>query len=239
MLTGIDISGWQEGYQIAKTRPGFVMVKATEGIGFVSKTCDGFVQSCIDNGIPWGFYHYAKGNDASREATYFHEQTRNYEMHGIPALDFEETKLTNAWMEEFVRTYHDLSGVFPWVYMNSDFINNRGYGTDYVRKNCGLWLAGYPQRLTTYPAGMECPYPHKGWTLACWQFTDRLQSGGMSVDGDIFYGSTSAWEMYATAGRGYGSRGDVSGGGVSGGDEVRGDVSLLENDEYVVTVKHK
>lgn len=197
MLTGIDISNWQKGFPIAAARPGFVVVKATEGTGYTDKSCDGFVQACIKAGIPFGYYHFANGSkNAAAQARYFRAQTKGYEGRGIPVLDYENA-YGSAWIDEFVREYHAITGVFPWVYMNSDFVNNKGYGSKWVKANCGLWLAGYPQRLTTYPAGKECPYKHAGWTLACWQFTDRLYIGGMSVDGDIFYGDTAAWGKYA------------------------------------------
>lgn len=197
MLTGIDISNWQKGFPVAKARPGFCIVKATEGVNYTDKSCDGFVQACIGAGIPFGFYHFANGSkNAAQQARYFRNQTKGYEGKGIPVLDFENA-YANSWIDEFVREYHAITGVFPWVYMSSDYVNNRGYGSEWVKANCGLWLAGYPQRLTTYPAGKECPYAHRGWTLAAWQFTDRLGMGGMKVDGDIFYGDASAWARYA------------------------------------------
>lgn len=200
MLKGIDISNWQKGFSITTTKPGFVIVKATEGLRIVDKCCDGFVQQCLAAGIPFGYYHFARPNDAAREAKYFYDNTKGYVGKGIPILDFEDTRCTNAWMETWMKTFHELSGIWPWVYMNSDFINNRGYGTSYVKQHCGLWLAGYPSRMTVYPAGSECPYKHSGWTLAAWQFTDNLAIGGMHVDGDFFYGDKAAWSAYATAG---------------------------------------
>jgi GH25 family lysozyme M1 (1,4-beta-N-acetylmuramidase) len=200
MLYGIDISNWQKGFSISATKPEFCIVKATEGINFVDKSCDTFVQQCIKLGIPWGYYHFARTNGGAKEARYFYSQTKNYTGNGIPVLDFEDTRNANSYIDEFVKEYHTITGIFPWVYMNSDFINNRGYGSDYVKSNCGLWLAGYPSRTTTYPAVKTCPYKHNGWTLAAWQFTDNLSIGGMHVDGDVFYGGTSAWKMYAAGG---------------------------------------
>lgn len=203
MLKGIDISNWQDGEGfdlltvIKRNELDFVVVKATEGCAFVDTTCDRWVQTCIDNDTLWGFYHFARTNGGAREARYFYNQTRNYVGKGIPVLDFEDKRNDNHYIDEFVREYHAITGVYPWVYMNSDFINNRGYGSDYVRRNCGLWLAGYPSRATMYPTVKTCPYKHKGWTLAAWQFTDNLSIGGMHVDGDIFYGDSIAWNMYA------------------------------------------
>ena len=210
VLKGIDISDWQEGFDLAAARPDFVIVKATEGLGFVDKSCDGFVQEAIRLDIPFGYYHFARSNDAAKEATYFCDQTRGYVGKGIPILDFEVPN-GNDWLETWCKTFCQLSGVRPWVYMNSDYINNRGYGTSWVKSNCGLWLAGYPKSYTDYP-NVDCPYAHTGWTLAAWQFTSSLAMGGMSIDGDYFYGDRKAWNAYAgTDGTGNSSDGMVPG----------------------------
>ena len=65
VLRGIDISNWQRGFDLASTKPDFVIVKATEGLNFVDKTCDGFVQDAIKLNIPFGYYHFASLKDAS------------------------------------------------------------------------------------------------------------------------------------------------------------------------------
>ena len=196
-LKGIDISNWQKGFNITAAKPGFVIVKATEGLTFTDKCCNGFVQTCIENGIPFGFYHFARSNDAEEEATFFYNQTKGYVGRGIPILDLEVPN-GNAWLETWCKAYYDLSGVYPWVYMNSDYINNRGYGTSWVKANCGLWLAGYPKKYTSYPESFHCPYTHDGWALAAWQFTDCFAIGGMEVDANFFYGDKITWDKYAS-----------------------------------------
>lgn len=210
VMKGIDISGWQEGFDLAAARPDFVIIKATEGLGFTDRCCDGFVQEAIRLDIPFGYYHFARSNDAAKEATYFYDQTRGYVGKGIPILDFEVPN-SNSWLETWCKTFCQLSGVRPWVYMNSDYISNRGYGTSWVKSNCGLWLAGYPKYYVSYPSS-NCPYNHDGWTLAAWQFTDCLAMGGMQIDGDFFYGDRKAWNAYAgTDGTGDSSDGMVPG----------------------------
>ena len=195
ILKGIDISNWQRGFSLANTKPDFVIVKATEGLNFTDKCCDGFVQDAITLNIPFGYYHFARSNDAEKEATYFYNQTKGYVGKGIPILDFEVLN-SNTWLETWCKTFYQLSGVKPWVYMNSDYINNRGYGTTWIKANCGLWLAGYPKAYTSYPDS-SCPYGYAGWTLAAWQFTSSLAMGGMNVDGNFFYGDRGAWSAYA------------------------------------------
>lgn len=209
VMKGIDISGWQEGFDLADARPDFVIVKATEGLGFTDRCCDGFAQEAIRLDIPFGYYHFARSNDAAKEATYFYDQTRGYVGKGLPILDFEVPN-PNSWIETWCKTFYQLSGVRPWVYTNSDYINNRGYGTPWVKSNCGLWLAGYPRAYTSYPSP-DCPYRHAGWTLAAWQFTSSLAMGGMSVDGDFFYGDRTAWNAYAGVSGDSGSNGTGNG----------------------------
>ena len=198
MLNGIDISSWQNGLQLSTSDADFYVMKATEGTGYVDRCCDPWVQWCIDNGKPWGFYHFMRNNGGVAEAEFFYTNTRNYFTHGVPILDFEDSSLSTEDGEEFIWRLHELTNVWPLLYANSDFINNRGYfAHSWVKDKCGLWLAGYPSRRTGWPSDATCPYAHDGWTLAMWQFTNSLSFSGMSVDGDVFYGDEEAWGKYA------------------------------------------
>ena len=69
-MLGIDISNWQAGFNITNSGVDFCIVKATEGVGFVDKTCDAFVQQCINNNIPFGYYHFNRTNNANKEAEF-------------------------------------------------------------------------------------------------------------------------------------------------------------------------
>ena len=203
MLKGIDVSYAQGdlGFLPSSVSPDFCFCKATEATCIVDDSCDRMVQDCISHDIPFGFYHFASGDAGGAEqARYFRENTKGYEGEGIPILDFE-VKYPNSFIDEFVKEYHAITGIYPLIYMNSNFVNNYGYGSDYVRRNCGLWLAGYPTRGTVYPDDANCPYEHPSWTLAAWQFTDNLYVAGMHMDGDFFYGDTNAWNLYATGGK--------------------------------------
>lgn len=198
MLYGIDISNHQKGLQLSTSAADMYIMKATEGTSYVDKYCDPWVQWCIDNGKPWGFYHFMRPNGGVAEAEFFYRNTRNYFTHGVPILDFEDSSLSTEDGEAFIWRLHELTNVWPLLYANSDFINNRGYfSNSWVKDKCGLWLAGYPSRRTGWPSDATCPYAHAGWTLAMWQFTSSLSFGGMSVDGDVFYGDEEAWGKYA------------------------------------------
>lgn len=196
----IDISNWQAGLDIpAVVRNGglgAVVVKATEGLGFTDKSCDGFVQTCISHNIPFGFYHFARNNDAAAEAEFFRKSTTGYEGKGIPILDWEDGQ-SISWVNRFVERYHALTGVWPWVYGNAWRFNQ---GT--VNANCGKWIAGYPKNGIAdinYGLNNSMPYSVKGGGVCAWQFSSSVRISGYSgnLDGDVFYGDSAAWSMYA------------------------------------------
>lgn len=198
----IDISNWQAGLDVPAVVKngglGAVVVKATEGLNFVDKSCDGFVQKCIANGIPFGFYHFARNNDAASEAEFFRKNTTGYEGKGIPILDWEDGQ-SIAWVNKFVERYHALTGVWPWVYGNAWRFNQ---GT--VNANCGKWIAGYPSNgITDINYGMNntIPYSVNGGGVCAWQFSSSVRISGYSgnLDGDVFYGDATAWAKYAGA----------------------------------------
>lgn len=196
----IDISNWQAGLNVASVVKngglGAVIVKATEGVGFVDKSCDGFVQQCISNGIRFGFYHFARNNDAAAEAEFFRKNTQGYEGKGIPVLDWEDGQ-SIAWVNKFVERYHELTGVWPWVYGNAWRFNQ---GT--VNTNCGRWVAGYPSNGITdinYGLNNDCAYKVNNGLVCAWQFSSSVRISGYSgnLDGDVFYGDATAWDKYA------------------------------------------
>lgn len=195
----IDISNWQAGLNVPAVVKngglGAVIVKATEGLGFVDRSCDGFVQQCISNGIRFGFYHFARNNDAAAEAEFFRNNTKGYEGKGIPVLDWEAGQ-SIAWVNTFVRRYHELTGIWPWVYGNAWRFNQ---GT--VDTNCGRWVAGYPRNGITdinYGISNACSYPVNNGLICAWQFSSSVRISGYSgnLDGDVFYGDASAWDKY-------------------------------------------
>lgn len=196
----IDISDWQAGLNVASVVKngglGAVIVKATEGVGFVDKSCDGFVQQCISNGIRFGFYHFARNNDAAAEAEFFRKNTTGYEGKGIPVLDWEDGQ-SIAWVNKFVERYHELTGVWPWVYGNAWRFNQ---GT--VNTNCGRWVAGRPSNGITdinYGLNNDCAYKVNNGLVCAWQFSSSVRISGYSgnLDGDVFYGDATAWDKYA------------------------------------------
>lgn len=235
MLRFIDISGNNSlKPSDVKSTIDAVMVKATEGASYVSSACDPDVQDARRNVIPWGFYHYARNNDAEREADFFYRNCRNYFGEGIPCLDWEEGQ-SAAWVNEFVRRVHELSGVWPWVYASrSTFNENPG-----VEPNCGRWVAQWPgPSVDSFGEAESKSKPKLDEGLVCaWQFTSRGRLSGYSgnLDMNLFYGDKEAWGKYANPDSHSGDAGGSVGGPVC---DVPAE-TVLENDDYKVTIERK
>lgn len=226
MLKGIDISNHQAGLDLSKLNIDFVICKATEGRNFVDKSCDGFVQQAIKLELLWGFYHFARENDPIVECNDFLDATVGYRGIGIPVLDWE-TNQSVDWVNKFVRHYHSKTGCWPWIYGNPWRFNQGG-----VEPNCGRWIAKYPNVLhpdLNYNPGN---IPNTDGLVCCWQYASdgRISGYNGNLDLDHFYGDKKAWLAYAKAGLSSDANNQES-------DKVA--VSILENDEYKVTIARK
>ena len=73
MLRGLDISKWQS-VGTGDQAQDFVIIKATEGRGYVDSSCDAHYQRAKSQGKLLGVYHFARpdlGNSAQCEADWF------------------------------------------------------------------------------------------------------------------------------------------------------------------------
>ena len=203
-MNGIDISKWQAGLNLSAVPCDFMIAKATEGVGYVDKACDGFIQQAIKLGKPFGFYHFARPvNDAVREAEYFYNNTRNYFGKGIPVLDWEaERKNDVAWAKRWLDRVYQLSGVRPIIYMSESVVNSYDWSS-VANANYGLWVAKYRDNQVDYNYDMTNAgkAPSVKWwkNIAMWQWTSSGRLNGFSgnLDCNVFYGDTTAWNKYA------------------------------------------
>ena len=183
MLKGIDVSGHNGWPFNSVTEAGylesdFVIVKATQGTGFVNSGFSGVADRTLGDEKLLGFYHYASGGDALSEAEHFWSVSSAYNRKGIPVLDFEQYQNMPAWNDEdwplaFVTRYHELSGVWPMVYVSAAYRHKVAE----CAENCALWVAGYPRSNITTWENLSFGYkinPWKSWTV--WQFTS---AGGL------------------------------------------------------------
>lgn len=202
-MNGIDISMWQNGIDLSAVKADFVIVKATEGIGYVDKTCDKFFQKALSLGKKIGFYHFARPrNDAVREAQYFYNNTKNYFGEAIPILDWEaENKSDVAWAKRWLDEVYRLSGVNPVIYMSESVANAYNWSS-VANADYGLWVAKYRDNNPDYNYNMANAGTRprvKWWKFYCmwqWTSTGRLSGYNGNLDCNVFYGDQSTWDAY-------------------------------------------
>lgn len=207
----IDISSHQEGIDLElvfSLNPlDGIIVKSTEGQGYVNPCCDRWVQWCIRNGKPWGFYHYLNSSDPVAEAKYFVKHTLNYFKDGLPAADYEGNIVTaygTYYLRRWLETVYAETGVKPMVYCNLSTIQADVNGFRSIANDgYPLWLAQWMGNITDFqpnPPQKGSYEPFK--KLWMHQYTDRGKINGFSraLDLDVFYGTVEDWNQLAGKG---------------------------------------
>ena len=196
-MQGIDISGHQSGIDLSKVQCDFVIIKATQGTGYVSESCDSQVQQAISLGKLWGFYHYVGGGDANSEAEFFVSNTTNYFGHGIPCIDWEEFQ-NSAWgdldyLRTLVKRVIELTGIKPLIYSSES-----GFPWDVASSfDCGTWVAQYADDSQT--GYQDTPWNEGAYECAIRQYSShgRLSGWDGDLDLDKAYMDADAWSKYA------------------------------------------
>lgn len=198
-MQGIDISGWQAGIDLSKVPCDFVIVKATQGVNFVSNSCDAQVQQAIALGKPFGFYHYVDGSGAQAEADFFVDHCAGYFGKGIPCIDWESAQ-NSAWgntgyLKQLVQRVIDRTGVKPLIYASASH-----FPWDVAKAlNCGAWVAQYADNNAT--GYQDSPWNEGAYDCAIRQYSSHGRLGGYSgnLDLDKAYMDAAAWAKYVGA----------------------------------------
>lgn len=198
-LNGIDISWYQRGINIAAVPADFVIVKATEGIGYTNPCFREQADATLNSGKLLGIYHYISGGSWQAEAEYFVNTVKDYIGRAVLALDFESDYNSaygdTAYLQQCAQTVYNLTGVRPLLY---------GSQRDYGRlaavsnaTNCGLWIAQYPNYTRT--GYQDTPWNEGAYSCAIRQYSSSgaLPGYGGNLDLNKFYGDRDAWQSYA------------------------------------------
>lgn len=205
MLKGIDISKYQAGINLSAiaNQIDFVICKATEGIGYTDKNCDGFYQEAKRLGKKLGVYHYARpdlGNSAINEADYFLKETTGYHKEAILVLDWEgnSLKYSTNWAKQWLDRVYEKTGVKPILYIQASALSQDW--SKVVQADYGLWVANYGSNNGQPQESAFDKHPLKHWSFyALWQYTSkgRLSGYNGNLDLDYFSGDKTAWDKYA------------------------------------------
>lgn len=199
MLKGIDISTWQ-GVGTGDGDYDFVIVKATEGVGYTDPKCDQHYQRAKAQGKLLGVYHFARPgyNTPEAEADWFVSQIKGYIGEAILVLDWEVEATWNVnWAKRWLDRVYEKTGVKPMIYMSASVVNGNDWSA-VIKGDYGLWIAGYPNKYNVanppMPSVDDMPYGLGGWPFwAIWQYS----SSAGRLDLDIANLDRDAWMKYA------------------------------------------
>ena len=201
-LNGIDISSHQSGIDLTVVPCDFVIIKATQGTGYVNPDCDRAYQQAKRAGKLRGTYHYVGGGNAVAEADYYANNIKGYLRDGLLAIDWEAEQNSawgnEAYLEQLVRRVIERTGVKPLIYsMASRYAQVAAVAK---KLDCGLWVAEYADMN---PTGYQAhPWREGAYGCAIRQYasTGRLNGWGGNLDLNIAYMTRDQWAKYVNPG---------------------------------------
>ena len=201
-LNGIDISSYQSGIDLTVVPCDFVIIKATQGTGYVNPDCDRAYQQAKRAGKLRGTYHYVGGGNAVAEADYYVNNIKGYLRDGLLAIDWEAEQNSawgnEAYLEQLVRRVIERTGIKPLIYsMASRYAQVAAVAK---KLDCGLWIAEYADMN---PTGYQAhPWREGAYGCAIRQYasTGRLNGWGGNLDLNIAYMTREQWAKYVNPG---------------------------------------
>lgn len=201
-MNGIDIASYQSGIDLTVVPCDFVIIKATQGTGYVNPDCDRAYQQAKRAGKLRGTYHYVGGGNAVAEADYYIDNIKGYLKDGLLAIDWEADQNSawgnEAYLEQLVRRVIERTGIKPLIYsMASRYAQVAAVAK---RLDCGLWIAEYADMN---PTGYQAhPWREGAYACAIRQYasTGRLNGWGGNLDLNIAYMTRDQWAKYVNPG---------------------------------------
>ena len=199
-MNGIDISSWQTGIDLTAVPADFVIIKATEGTGYVNPDCDRAYQQAKQAGKLRGVYHYANGGNATAEADYFLANIEGYIKDAILCLDWESQNNAlcgtggpaRTWISNWCKRIVEKTGVKPLIYASASLYSEVSGIGDY-----GLWIAQYADNSDT--GYQDTPWNEGAYDCAIRQYSShgRLSGWNGNLDLNKAYMDATAWGKYA------------------------------------------
>lgn len=186
---GIDVSMHQAGIDVGATGADFVVVKATEGVGYTDPQFRTLADAVAASGKRLGLYHFAwpSANSVEEEADAFISAVRPYlDRSPFLVLDWEDPGAFYdiSWADHWLNLVHRGTGIKPIIYMSASVAD--GGWWEQIAGVYWLWVAGYPADAPDSRATPDCPYsPGHGWEVLMWQYTSTGRAPGWDGDLDL------------------------------------------------------
>ena len=169
-----------------------VIVKATQGTGYVNPRCNHQWDLAGSLGKLRGLYHYAGGGNPVSEAQYFINNIKNYVGQGILILDWESYQNASwgnsNWGRQFVDEVHRLTGVWCVIYVQESAL----WQVANCANTCGVWVAKYASMNWNSWA-----VPNMNVSSGAFKFLTGWQFTGGDMDRSIFYLDEAGWKKLA------------------------------------------
>lgn len=200
-LNGADVSAFQPGNIFDLVNVDFGLVKATQGVDYVSHTCNQQYGSLKSKGKLRGTYHFADPGDARAQANYYVQQIKGYIGDGVHGLDYEGSAVRQggAWAALFLTEFHNLTGVVPFFYASESVARTC---PEVAAAGFWLWNANYGlnndrtfRQPGNYPVGS---FPFQ--TIRQYSSVGNLPGYGASLDLDAAYIDAAGWAKLASVG---------------------------------------
>jgi lysozyme len=198
-VQGIDLSHWSEVTSFAAIKAAnyqFVYLKCTEGEAVVDSKYQGFSQSCIQEGLLQGAYHFFRPElDPIVQAKHFLAHINPKVQNPLPyVLDWEVVDGTTvaadvAGAQKFLDYVQSQTGKVPMVYAGHYSLDALDLPESFQKYP--LWLADYAFVPTL-------PKIWSKWTF--WQHTSKGTVPGVSGDVDVNYFNGTLQDLYALIG---------------------------------------
>lgn len=199
MILGNDISNYQTvDWSVYKNNTNFVIIKATEGVGFTDAKFSSHRTGARTNNVPLGYYHFARpdlGNSAVSEANWFCsvlDGGGGLQQGEVLALDFEVSYADRVnWCKSFLDTVSNhYGGIKPMIYINQSTVSGSNWST-VVNAGYKLWLACY----TGNPNNNACTVGQWGsMIMQQWTSSQSVPGIGGGVDGNAFFGTINDYK---------------------------------------------
>lgn len=195
-LNGIDIASWQAGIDLSRVPCDFVIVKSTQGTGYINPDYTRAINQAENNGKLIGVYHYIDGTGSAKaEAQHFVNVVKDKIGKAILCLDWESEQ-NKAWgnleyLDAMVKEVYNITGVRPLIYASLSV-----FPWDIAKNNnCGTWVAQY---ANMNPTGYQSdPWNNFDCTIRQYSSTGRLSGYNGNLDLNLGKLTKEQWKQYA------------------------------------------
>lgn len=207
----IDIASHQSGLDLPtlfkkNKKLGGVIVKVSQGTGFVTPQAKAWLDWLTENGKPAGTYHYLDLMGSEAEARHYVDSVKPWLGKVTLAIDYEDvavskgTKYLKACLDEVYR----LTGIKPFVYCSQCSCLEAQDFSAIAAAGYPLWVAQYADYkivngFLTKPWSRGSPAPFSKYTMRQYTSCGRLNSWSKNLDFDLFYGNADDWSALTQA----------------------------------------